>query len=146
MEPQDLLEKFRREPLTFDEAIESVRSFREMHREPKPRRRSQRSQPQRLELQQAQDRHNRLTFEEATESVKSFYRVHRGGKPRVRRARATREGMVMRLPHQVAAILSCTYVEMGDAATLADDEALDAIRKLIIKILGERREETDESA
>jgi hypothetical protein len=136
---RNFLEKFRREPLTFNEAIESVRSFHERHREPKPRRRAHRPKPQALELQQPHDRRERLTFEEATESVKSFHRMHRGGKPRVRRARATREEMVRKLPQMVAAILSRTYIEMGDSATLADDEALEAIQKLVSNILGEGR-------
>lgn len=37
------------------------------------------------------------------------------------------------LPEEIAAIISQTYIELGDAATLADDEALEMIRDKLVE-------------
>ncbi|PYS89011.1 MAG: hypothetical protein DMF64_19085 [Acidobacteria bacterium] len=41
---------------------------------------------------------------------------------------------VAKLPDRVAAIIGKTYAEQGDAATLADDEALMMVRDLLLEI------------
>lgn len=41
---------------------------------------------------------------------------------------------VAKLPDRIAAIIGKTYAEMGDAATLADDEALMMVRDLLIEL------------
>lgn len=41
---------------------------------------------------------------------------------------------VMKLPDRIAAIIGKTYAEMGDAATVADDEALMRIRDQLLEL------------
>ncbi|HYX72151.1 MAG TPA: hypothetical protein VE732_05220 [Nitrososphaera sp.] len=41
---------------------------------------------------------------------------------------------VAKLPDRIAAVIGKTYAEMGDAATVADDEGLMMIRDLLLEI------------